>query len=65
MPQSMMNHYYKERGMDGGDGDGDDDGDNTSWRMRSVGGGDCCELCGFFVFPSLGWHGCLLNLYWV
>ena len=51
--------------MDGGDGDagdGDGDGDNTSWWMRSVGGGGC-ELCGFFVFPSLGWHVCLHNLY--
>ena len=51
--------------MDEGDGDGcdgDGDGDNTSWWMRPDYGGDC-ELCGFFRVASLGWHGCLHNLY--
>ena len=34
MPPNMMNHYYKQRGMeyggDGDGGDGGDDGDSTS-----------------------------------
>ena len=56
MPPNMMNHYYKQRGMefggDGGGGDGDDDGDNTSWWMRSDYGGGC-EFRGFFCRPLL------------
>ena len=40
-----------EFGGDGDGGDGGDDGDNTSWWMRSDGGG--YELCDFFVFSHL------------
>ena len=41
-----------EFGGDGDGGDGGGDGDNTSWWMRSDGGGGC-EFRGFSLSSSL------------